>query len=126
MKHSVALACASLLTWAMVLTPRHARAGDDDPWWGLDKAEHLAATSVIAGGGYAVGTAIWSERSRAVALGIGAALAAGAAKEALDAAGLGHPSWKDFAWDAIGALCGVGLAVTFDIGVHGGTASLRF
>lgn len=120
------MARALLLSCAVVLTASRAHAGGDDPWWGFDKAEHLVAGSVIAGGAYALGTAVWSERSHALLLGLGAALIAGAAKEALDATGLGQPSWKDFAWDAIGGLCGVGVAVTIDIGIHGGVGTLRF
>jgi putative lipoprotein len=126
MKTLAVRAATLLVSFAAVSTTRTAQAADDDPWFGLDKAEHFAAGSIIAGGGYALGTALWNERSHAILLGLGAALAAGAAKEALDATGLGHPSWKDFAWDAIGGLCGVGIAVTIDIGVHGGVGTLRF
>ena len=46
------------------------------------------------------------------------ALAAGAAKEGLDATGSGDPSWKDFTWDAIGAAVGVGLSLLVDELTH--------
>jgi putative lipoprotein len=117
---------AAVTTALAVTTATRPACAADDPWWGPDKAAHLAVASAIGGGGYALGTAIWPERSRAILLGAGAALLAGAVKEGLDAAGLGDPSWKDFTWDAIGAACGVGIAITFDVGIHGGTAALRF
>lgn len=126
MKIRAALACSLVLWCDALLVPKPAYAGDNDPFWGLDKAEHFAASSIIAGGGYALGTALFRERSRALLLGLGAALLAGAAKEGLDAAGFGHPSWMDFAWDAIGGVVGVGIAVTIDVGIHGGVADLRF
>lgn len=109
----------------LLLRTSNASAQDADPWFGPDKAAHFAGAALIGGIGYAAGTAMFAERSRAMALGFGAALAAGALKEALDATGLGDPSWKDFAWDAIGGACGVGIAVAFDIGVHG-SAKLTF
>jgi uncharacterized protein YfiM (DUF2279 family) len=117
---------STVLVAAAVVTVAGPARADDDPWWGPDKAAHFAAASAIAAGGYALGTAAWPERSRSILLGAGAALLAGALKEGLDAAGLGRPSWRDFAWDAVGAVCGVGIAFTIDVGVHGGTAELRF
>jgi putative lipoprotein len=110
----------------MLLSPAVARAADPDPFWGPDKALHFAASGVIAGAGYGIGTAVWSERWKAFAFGGVAALGAGALKEGLDAAGLGDPSWKDFAWDVIGAAAGLGVAFAIDVGAHGGTATLRF
>jgi putative lipoprotein len=110
----------------MLLSPALAHAEEPDPFWGPDKALHFTASGAIAGGGYAVGTAMWAERWKAFALGGAAAIGAGALKEGLDAAGLGDPSWKDFAWDVIGAACGLGVAFAIDVGVHGGTATLRF
>lgn len=41
------------------------------------------------------------------------ALGAGVAKEVADLAGLGHPSWKDLAWDVVGT--GTGLLVAWAI-----------
>jgi putative lipoprotein len=111
---------------AVLSTSGTARADGEDSFWGRDKALHFAAAGTIAGGGYALGTAIWPERWKALALGGAAAVGAGALKEGLDAAGLGDPSWKDFAWDVIGAACGLGVAFAIDVGAHGGTATIRF
>ena len=55
-------------------------------------------------------------------MGGGIGLGAHALKEGLEAAGLGQPSWNDFAWDAIGAACGIAVALVVDMGVHGGRA----
>jgi putative lipoprotein len=104
----------------VLLVPFRARAADPDPFWGRDKAMHFGATAAISAGGYAAGTALWEERWKAIALGGGLGLGAGAIKEGLDAAGLGNPSWKDFAWDAIGTACGIVVALTVDAVVHGG------
>lgn len=112
-----------------------ARADDPDPWLGRDKALHFGASAVLAGGGYAAGTALFDERWKAFALGGGVAIAAGAAKEGLDATGLGDPSWKDFTWDVVGTVVGLGIAYAIDaaasgrappFAAHGAAAALRF
>jgi putative lipoprotein len=105
------------LVW---LAPHEARAADPDPFWGPDKALHFGVSAAISAGGYAAGTGLWDERWKAIAFGGGIALGAGALKEGLDAAGLGDPSWKDFAWDAIGTACGIAVALAVDLAVHGG------
>jgi putative lipoprotein len=107
---------ALLLT---VLTGATAYA-DGDSFWGRDKALHFAFAGGIAGVGYGTTTALVDERWKAFAIGGAAAVGAGALKEGLDAAGFGDPSWKDFAWDVIGAACGLGIAWVVDVGVHGG------
>ena len=70
----------------------------------------------IAAVGYAA-SAAWlvNARWKALALGGGLAIAAGAGKEIVDATGAfgGDPSWKDFTWDAIGTM--VGLAVAWGV-----------
>jgi len=111
---------SAVLAAIVWLGPRSARAADPDPFWGPDKAVHFGAAAAISAGGYAVGTGLWEERWKAAALGGGIAIGAGALKEGLDAAGLGHPSWNDFAWDAIGASCGIAVALAVDALVHGG------
>ncbi|HKQ68988.1 MAG TPA: hypothetical protein VJT73_06605 [Polyangiaceae bacterium] len=111
---AVGLACA--------LAAGTARGDDPDPFWGRDKALHFAVAGVIAGSGYGLTTAGTEDRWKAFAVGGGAAIGAGALKEGLDAAGYGDPSWKDFAWDVIGAACGLGVAWIVDVAAHGGTA----
>jgi putative lipoprotein len=97
-----------------------ARASDDDPFFGTDKALHFAAAGAIAGAGYGITTALTDDRWKAFAIGGGLAIGAGALKEGVDAAGYGDPSWKDFAWDVIGAAAGLGVAWAIDVAAHGG------
>ena len=72
--------------------------------------------------GYGVTTAVTPDRWKALVVGGTLAIGAGALKEGLDAAGLGDPSWKDFAWDVIGAACGLGVAWVIDFAAQGGHA----
>jgi putative lipoprotein len=109
------------LVGAFASIATNARAAGEDPFWGRDKALHFAFAGAIAGAGYGVTTAATPDRWKAFAVGGAAAVGAGALKEGLDAAGLGDPSWKDFAWDVIGAACGLGVAWALDVAVHGGT-----
>jgi len=111
---------ATLAALFVAMNSSAARA-DDDPFWGRDKALHFAVAGTISGTGYGVTTALSADRWKAFAIGGALAVGAGALKEGLDAAGLGDPSWKDFAWDVIGAACGLGVAWAIDVGVHGGT-----
>jgi putative lipoprotein len=117
LKGHAALACLAV---SVSSTP--ARADERDPWFGPDKALHFTVSAGIAGAGYAVTTAFASERWKAFAAGGGAALSAGALKEAYDAIGPGDPSWKDFGWDILGAAFGLVLAWGIDAGLHGGKA----
>jgi putative lipoprotein len=115
----LALACAASL--ALLGATPAARAADPDPWISRDKALHFDVTAGIAAVGYGV-SAAWlvpDARWKSLAIGGGVALSAGAAKELLDLAGLGDPSWKDFAWDAFGTLAGLALAWGIDLAVGG-------
>ncbi len=49
----------------------------------------------------------------------GLSLTVGAGKELADLAGLGDPSWRDFAADVLGTILGVGLAWAIDLAVRG-------
>lgn len=95
------------------------RADDPDPWFGRDKMLHFGASAVLAGGGYAAGTALFDARYEALLLGGGVALTAGATKELADMAGAGTPSWRDFAWDVVGTAVGLGLAWGVDLALRG-------
>ncbi len=110
---TVLLACAFACACAGT-----ARA-EDDPWLGRDKLLHFGASAGIAAAGYGVGAALDDRRGVAIAVGAGAALVAGAGKEALDAAGYGHPSLRDFAWDVLGAAAGLALAWGVDALLRG-------
>lgn len=110
------LALAVVLAGSLA-APGEARA--DDPWWGRDKALHFGFSVAIAGGGYAASAPFVSSYAGRAAIGGGLALTAGIGKEALDAAGLGDPSWRDLTWDVIGTLVGVGLSLGIDLAVRG-------
>jgi uncharacterized protein YfiM (DUF2279 family) len=89
-----------------------------DPWIARDKAFHFDVSAGIAAVGYAA-SAAWlvDARWKALAVGGGVSLAAGASKELVDATGLFHgdPSWKDFAWDTVGTVAGLVLAWSVDL-----------
>ena len=111
----------ALLAFAFVTAPAApAIAADPDPWLGSDKALHFTVAAGIAGVGYGVTTAFAEDRWKALAVGGGAAITAGALKEAFDATGSGDPSWKDFTWDLIGAAVGLAVAFGIDVAAHGG------
>lgn len=111
------------LALALLLLPPHAAQAEsaetDDPWYGTDKALHFTAGFGLAVGGYGLGTWAFDDRWAGIGLSSAIALGLGAAKEGLDAAGLGTPSWKDFLWTAVGAVLGVGVSVTFDAALRG-------
>jgi putative lipoprotein len=104
------------------LVPGVAHADDPDRWISRDKALHFDVSAGIAAVGYGV-SAGWlvDARWKSLAIGGGLALVAGAGKELVDATGIfgGDPSWKDFAWDAMGALAGLALAWGVDLAVGG-------
>lgn len=111
-----ALAAAALV--AATAFPSVARADDPDPWVSRDKALHFDVSAGIAAVGYGV-SAAWlvDARWKALAIGGGLSLAAGATKELIDATGAfgGDPSWKDFTWDAIGVVAGLAIAWGVDL-----------
>jgi len=82
--------------------------GPDDAWLGPDKVKHFTATALIGGG---VTLLADDETDSPEALGWSAAVAAGYAKEIYDLRVKKTCfSWKDLAWDIIGASAGVTLA----------------
>jgi putative lipoprotein len=108
----------------------NASAADPDPWISRDKAFHFDVSAGIAAAGYGA-SAAWlvDARWKALAIGGGLSLVAGAGKELVDATGVfgGDPSWKDLAWDAIGATAGLVLAWSIDLllgGVNEGHPAL--
>lgn len=112
-------AIATLLAGALVANATPARAADPDPWFGRDKALHFSVAGAIAVSGYAAGAVIFDARGHALICGGALAAAAGIGKEALDLTGFGDPSWKDLAWDGIGAVAGLALAWSVDLLVRG-------
>jgi putative lipoprotein len=111
--------------WAAIVLAAIVAVADDvdaDPWVSRDKAFHFDVSAGIAAAGYGA-SAAWlvDARWKALALGGGLALVAGAGKELVDATGVfgGDPSWKDFTWDAIGAVAGLVLAWGVDLCLGG-------
>ena len=103
-----------VLALLLLASAASAQESDPDPWFGRDKALHFGASFGLAAGGYGV-SSLWLETPGQRALAGGAvALSFGIGKELLDLAGLwGQPSWKDLAWDVVGA--GAGLLVSYAI-----------
>jgi putative lipoprotein len=78
-----------------------------DSWLGRDKAKHFGLSAVMAGAGAAAANAGEMDDHQAFPAVVGITLAIGAAKETYD---LHYKpsgwSWKDLAWDLLGALAG--------------------
>lgn len=110
-------------TVLLVAPPARAQTPDPDPepWFGVDKALHFSAGAGLGAGGYVGGALGFESRWIGVVFGSALGLVAGAAKEGLDAAGLGTPSYKDFVWTALGTMLGLGVSVTFDAALRGPT-----
>lgn len=109
------LAIALVLVLALPRVAHAQAVPDPDPWWGPDKALHFGLSAAISGAAYGFTAAFDERRPVRLAVGAGVGLLAGATKELLDLAGLGHPSWKDFTWDVIGTACGVLVAFLLDV-----------
>jgi uncharacterized protein YfiM (DUF2279 family) len=103
---------APVLLAALLSGP--AAAQERDPWLGPDKALHFSLSAALAGGGYALGAALFEEVPPRLAMGAGLALGLGIAKELYDLTGAGTPSWKDLTWDAIGVATGLAIAWAID------------
>ncbi|MFN7981951.1 MAG: hypothetical protein U0Q11_08850 [Vicinamibacterales bacterium] len=106
-----------VVTLVVLLSAVSARAGDD-PWFAHDKALHAAAGAALGAGGYGTGALVFTSTRARIGVGLGVALGAGAAKEWHDRGGRGTPSWRDFAWDGVGAAAGVGVAWLIDRAHH--------
>ncbi len=119
MRHLLApVAAAALLTTSTSSLAAPPMA-DPDPWLSRDKALHFTACAGIAGASYGLGSLVTEDIRLRVVFGAGAAIFVGASKELLDLSGTGDPSWKDFAWDMVGTVVGVGIAVTLDLAIRG-------
>jgi len=116
---STAMAMAFAVA-ATALSPRaEAQQTDPDPWFGRDKALHFTVSTVIASTTYAIASTQFRARYPPLLIAGGLTLTIGAAKEGFDALGFGDPSWKDFTWDVIGTIVGLGLAWGIDLAVRG-------
>ena len=103
---------------AAVAVSLPARGQTVDDWFGADKALHFSVSALLAGGGYAGAATLTPRPEVRAGVGAGFALTLGVAKEVWDAAGGGDPSWRDLAWDALGAGVGVLSAWLVDRLVH--------
>jgi putative lipoprotein len=90
-----------------------ARADESDRWLARDKTLHATAGAALGAGGYGAGALVFDAPPARVVSGIVMSLGIGAAKEWYDR-GRGDPSWRDFAWDGIGAAAGVTIAWLID------------
>lgn len=109
------LAAAALISGS---TPTLAAPPDPDPWLGRDKAVHFGVSAGVAGAGYGLSALGTDDIRIRIAFGAGAGIVVGAVKELIDMTGAGTPSWKDFTWDVIGTVVGVGIAISIDLAVR--------
>jgi len=113
------VAIVTLVSLMATTRTAHATDPDPDPWFGKDKALHFGVSAAIASGTYAVMTTQFKPRYPPLLIAGGLTLAIGAGKEGLDMLGFGDPSWKDFTWDVIGTVVGLGLAWGLDLAIRG-------
>jgi putative lipoprotein len=111
-------AVAPLLALTLLSSAASAAPPVADPWLGRDKLAHFGASAVIAGIGYGASMIGTNDLRLRIAFGVGAGVLVGGAKEMVDMAGFGDPSWKDFTWDIAGTVVGVGIALSLDLAIH--------
>ncbi len=80
-----------------------------DPWLGRDKAYHFGISAALAGAATGLAGSQGLDEAERAPLALGLTLCVGLGKEAHDKRVKGHWSWRDLAWDALGALVGYGL-----------------
>jgi putative lipoprotein len=114
MRRGPAGVAALSLALALAAAPKLARASDDDPWFGHDKALHFQLSAIIAAGTYGATALVSDDRRVRLAVGGAVAFSAGAAKELWDLSGHGDPSWRDLTWDAVGTVTGLAVAAAVD------------
>ena len=102
-----------------IATSRVASADEADRWFGPDKGIHFGASAAISAATYGVSAPHFDVRYAPLLIGAGVGIAAGVSKEVWDAGGYGTPSWKDFAWDALGVATGLVIAWSIDVLVRG-------
>lgn len=121
---TAAAALVAAFVLALALAPRDVRAAPDpDPWFGRDKALHFGLSMGLSATGYGLGVGSLDGRAWGLLVGGSVGLGAGLLKEAADLAGLGHPSWKDLAWDVAGVAIGLGIALCIDLAARGTSAA---
>ena len=73
----------------------------DDPWFGVDKAEHIATCLGISFVSYVVADDVLHNHWKSLAVASAATMAVGFGKELYDIRGEGF-SWRDICADAVG------------------------
>ncbi len=81
-----------------------------DPWIAPDKFDHLLLSAMLSSTTYLQLQAAHNGTDAALATSLGLTLGLGVGKELYDVIHPGHPSWKDLAADAVGALLGALVA----------------
>ncbi len=109
-------ACLPVLLIALTVLSGCATASpQNDSWFGRDKVKHFLAASVISGAASAIADKQGMDNDGSFYFAFGLTLSLGAGKEAYDMKirKTGW-SWKDLAWDTLGALAGYGIVQSFD------------
>jgi uncharacterized protein YfiM (DUF2279 family) len=88
-----------------------------ESWWGVDKAEHLALSFLLAGAGYSAVSLLGDDpRPLRLAFSTSLALVPGVLKEIYDSGQpQNHFSGQDMTWDVIGAVTGSLAALAVDL-----------
>jgi len=86
----------------------------DDSWTGRDKFHHFWVSGVISGGAAAILKDQDVDDADQLPIAVGVALSFGVAKETYDIHARGGWSWKDLAWDIVGALTGFAVVEALD------------
>jgi len=81
-----------------------------DSWTAPDKFDHLLLSAMLSSSTYLQMKVHHNEPDAALAASLGLTLTLGVGKELYDVMHPGHPSWKDLAADALGALIGALVA----------------
>jgi len=81
-----------------------------DPWIAPDKFDHLLLSAMLSSSAYLQMKVAHNGTDAALVSSVGLTLTLGVGKELYDIIHPGHPSWKDLAADAMGALLGALVA----------------
>jgi len=105
----VTLIALTVLTGCATASPQN------DSWFGRDKAEHFLAAGLISGAATVIADKRGMDKDESFYFAFGITLSLGAGKEAYDlkVRKTGW-SWKDLAWDTLGALAGYGVVQAID------------
>jgi putative lipoprotein len=109
------LPAAALLAAALSLaSDTHAKAAEEDPWFGRDKALHFSACLSLSTVGYAGAALATPDTTFRLVTGAGLAMTAGIAKEVYALHEGGDASWRDLTWDVLGTTTGLVTAWLID------------